>query len=279
MNPRRSRGIALLLVLGTLVLVTGSLALITLAAAQSHRAASIATDERLVSDLLGAAEPVVQGWLKKASPSAVIHPDAQQPMVPILDLSWDERESHRPESRSLRIAAWDLMGMVPSSTSTSSPLWLAASPEWRELPFSEVSTLLDLAGHALPVHPRLDSDTIALGGQIGIVPTMGPRQAPSAPTININTAPLPLLKAALRLAQRGDLASILKARNEGRLAPAPRLSPAADRESALAQLTGRSTLWAVRVDGEVNGLTRSWWTVYESRRGQWEIIERHAIPE
>lgn len=279
MSTIQPRGIALILVLGTLALVTGSLALLTLAAAQSHRADSISRDERLSSDLLGAAEPIVQEWLQKKSPSAVVHPDSLQPVVPILDLSWNDDDINRVEMRSLRIAAWDLMGMVPSETSTASPLWLTVNADWRELPYAGTSTLLDLAGLASAVHPRVGSESSSLGSQVSVVPRLESSQSPRAPTININTAPKPLLEASLRLAQRGDLATILTARSDGRPAPAPRISTPTDRESALVRLAGRSTLWAVRVDATVNGLTRSWWTVYESRRGQWEIIERHAIPE
>lgn len=276
MTPARARGMALLFVLGTLVLVTGSLTLLTLAAAQSHRAASIATDERLASDLFSAAEPLVQDWLAKQSPSAVVHPEAREPVIPILDLSWEDRTDQRIGRRSLRIAAWDMQGVVPSGTSSSSPLWLAVSPEWRDFTYSKASTLLDLVDYSKLVHPRIGSDTVAVGAQVGVIPGLDPR---AAPTININTAPKPLLEAALRLAQRGDIASIVEARAEGQPAPAPRRTPSTGRDPGMVRLTGRSTLWAVRVDTTVNGLTRSWWTIYESRRGQWEIIERHAIPE
>ncbi|MCA9272795.1 MAG: hypothetical protein KDA31_07105 [Phycisphaerales bacterium] len=267
---------ALLFVLGTLVLVAGALSLLTLAAAQSHRAESIATDERLAVDLLSAAEPIVHGWLVKESPSIVVHPDATEPVVPILDLTWQERADKHIENRSLRIAAWDIYGLVPSGTSSVSPLWLAVEPSWREFRYDEVSTLLDLMGQAEQVHPQINTKGISLGGQVGVIPDQDPR---AAPTININTAPRALLETALRLAQRGDIASIVEARNEGRPATAPRRPSNSDRDPGMVELTGRSTLWAVRVDATVNCMTRSWWTVYESRRGQWEIIERHAIPE
>src|SRR5690606_6796565 len=118
------------------------------------------------------------------------------------------------------------------------------------------------------------------GSQLSIYPRSDSRRTSttlSTPTININTAPRPLLEAALRLAQRGDIATILAARADGRPAPAP---PRIDDDGeSFVELTGRSTLWAVRTDASVSGLRRSWWTVYESRRGGWEVIERHAIGE
>lgn len=280
------RGAALLFVLGTLVLVTGALALVTISAAQGHRTIRTDEDERLASDLLTAAEPLVLDWLARESQSIAIHPDAREPRVEVLSLAWEEAGANRTHSRSIRIAAWDLLGMVPAVTSSASPLWLAVRPEWRELDGSEAVSLLDLgrtpsiAGDG-PVHPRSESDSVSLGAQVAVFPPESSRNSPTPgpPTININTAPRPLLEASLRLAQRGDLASILEARSEGRQAPAPRAVRGDQGGSAMAQLTGRSTLWAVRVDAEADGLTRSWWTVYSARRGRWEILERHAIPE
>jgi hypothetical protein len=280
------RGAALLFVLGTLVLVTGALTLVTLSAAQGHRAIRTAEDERVAADLLAAAEPLVLNWLAKESQRTAIHPDAPEPRVQILSLAWEDAGASRTHTRSLRVAAWDLSGMLPAWTSSASPLWLAVRPEWRGLPLKEATTLLDLVGGERcavvgPVHPMTDSDTGALGALIALVPLDSARSLaePASPTININTAPRPLLEAALRLAQRGDLASIVEARSEGRVAPAPLTPRASERGQALAQLTERSTLWAVRVDAHADGLIRSWWTVYASRRGRWDILERHAIHE
>jgi len=280
------RGAALLFVLVTLVLVTGALALVTLTAAQGHRTIRTDEDERLAGDLLAAAEAFVLDWLERESQTIAIHPDAPEPRVDVMSLAWGETGTTRTHSRSLRIAAWDLMGMVPVGTSSASPLWLAVRPEWRELAGSEAVSLLDLGGSPSmpgigPVHPTNGSDSGSLGAQVAVFPPESSRNSPTPgpPTININTAPRPLLEASLRLAQRGDLMSIVEARSEGRQAPAPRAVRGDRGRSAMAQLTGHSTLWAVRVDAEVDGLTRSWWTVYAARRGRWEILERHAIPE
>lgn len=282
MSRSRARGVALLLVLGTLVLVTGTLALATLAAAQGTRAAAITRSEGQAMDLLRSAEPLILDWLARSAPSAVVHPDLAEPAVQVLDLMWDETSGDRTKTHTLRAAAYDLQGMVPRGTSQASPLWLAVPTQWRKLAYRDASTLLDLVGKTSPVYPRIGSGESAIGSLVAVLPASDRRGAPSptAPTININTAPKPLLEATLRLAQRGDLSSILAARAEGRPAQAPSRQHSDRRgDDTLVQLTGRSTLWAVRVDASVNGLTRSWWTLYRSRRGQWEIIERHAIPE
>jgi len=263
-------GIALLLVLGTLVIVTSALGLLTLASGQSHRAASIATRERQISDLLRSAEPLVQEWLGSQSARAVVGPDAVEPKVVVAEIAW---QKHGRET-SLRIAAWDLHGMVPSETSSSSPLWLAVGDEFRDRDYEGVSTLMDLPDS--PAHPSVTESTTAIGSQIAVKP-MRTRRSASSLAININTAPRPLLEAALRLAQRGDIATIIEARAQGRPSPAP--PPGERQQKALVRLAGRSTLWAVRVDAETHGVARSWWTVYESRHGTWEIIERHAIGE
>lgn len=267
---RSRRGIALLLVLGTLVIVTSALGLLTLASAHAHRASALAFRERLSSDLLRSAEPLVQEWLTDQSDRAVVGPDDTEPKVVVAEIAWEEG-GHETV---LRIAAWDLLGMIPSETTSSSPLWLAVSDEFRDRDYTGVSTLLDVPDSQ--AHPSVTSGPAAFGGQIAVRPRQT-RRSDSSPTININTAPRPLLEEALRLAQRGDIATIITARAEGRLSPAP--PPVDSRQNTLVSLAGRSTLWAVRVDADTHGVERSWWTVYESRRGSWEIIERHAIGE
>lgn len=277
MTCSRKRGIALLLVLASLVMVTGVLGLLTLSAAQAHRASQLVIDERRADDLLRSCEAVVNDWLTKDAPRAAVDPESGEPKVEIASIEWTESDGTECV---VRAAAWDLLGMLPPETNSSSPLWLAIDPMLRDFEHGGAGSLCEIPTPLVPVYPLTDEYKLALGSQLSIYPRSDSRRTSttlSTPTININTAPRPLLETALRLAQRGDIASILAARADGRPAPAP--PRIADDGETFVQLTGRSTLWAVRTDASANGLRRSWWTVYESRRGGWEIIERHAIGE
>ena len=280
MTCSRKRGIALLLVLASLVMVTGVLGLLTLSAAQTHRASQLVINERRADDLLRSCEPVVTEWLAKHAPRAAVDPESSEPKVEIASIEWTASDG---TECFVRAAAWDLLGMLPPETNSSTPLWLAVDPLLRDFERGDAGSMCEISSAPVSVYPLTDEYKLALGSQLSIYPrsdsrrTLNTPTTPTTPTININTAPRPLLETALRLAQRGDIASILTARADGRPAPAP--PRIADDGESFVELTGRSTLWAVRTDAAANGLRRSWWTVYESRRGGWEIIERHAIGE
>lgn len=277
MTCSRNHGIALLLVLASLVMVTGVLGLLTLSVAQAHRASQLVIDERRADDLLRSCESAVNEWLTKHAPRAAVDPESSEPKVEIASIEWTDSDG---TECFVRAAAWDLLGMLPPGTNSSSPLWLAVDPMLRDFERGDAGSLCEISSAPVSVYPLIDEYKLALGSQLSIYPRSDSRRTPNTPTtptININTAPRPLLEAALHLAQRGDIASILAARADGRPAPAP--PRIADDGETFVELTGRSTLWAVRTDASVSGLRRSWWTVYESRRGGWEIIERHAIGE
>ncbi|RNC81183.1 MAG: hypothetical protein ED559_05120 [Phycisphaera sp.] len=265
---------AMLLVLASLVLVTGALSLLTLSSAQAYQARSLGITERATDDLLHSCDPIIESWLAKHASRATVDPTLSEPRVEIAAIAWTNDDGAKHE---IRIAAWDLLGMIPPETNSSSPLWLATNDQIRDLELDTTASLCEIPATHAAIYPLTDEPRVCIGSTLAIYPREQNRRASSSPTININTAPKPLLEAALRLAQRGDIASILAAREDGRPAPAPPRSPG-NRES-LVRLTGHSTLWAVRTDASVDGIGRSWWTVYASRRSDWEIIERHAISE
>lgn len=101
-------------------------------------------------------------------------------------------------------------------------------------------------------------------------------------SINVNTAPLPLIEAALAQAGRGGIELILAARREGRVVPLPAAvigeDTGADSSSAV-RLVGASTRWAVRIDVRVGLARRSWWSVYRQSSGSWECVQRLVIPD
>jgi hypothetical protein len=98
--------------------------------------------------------------------------------------------------------------------------------------------------------------------------------------ININTAPIELVEAALRLAGRGGLEQIVAARSEGRLTSGTALARVTKPGENAPRISATSTAWAFRIDIRVGPLRRSWWSVYvKQRSNRWECGQRLAIPE
>ncbi len=113
--------------------------------------------------------------------------------------------------------------------------------------------------------------------------------------INVNTAPLPLVEAALRAAGgTGGLPAIIEARQQGKFANVPKRARSNNDDdkqthnnSLLSNvvITNQSQAWAFRIDITVNQCTRSWWTIYArssspnrtSTNSEWEWVQRLAI--
>ncbi|MEM8757505.1 MAG: hypothetical protein AAGF47_06965 [Planctomycetota bacterium] len=262
----------MLLVLGVTLVVTSSLAVTAMNLMSRQRSVSLAQDERLAEDLLRASEPIVTRWLARDASRAVAPPASESPHLEVASI--DIRDG------SIQIDAYDLLGMMPATAPYGHPLWraLPSRPEASDL---GVGSLAALSEPMSPVHPSRDASQVRLGEIVSFAHSADQRRPQHKPVVlNINTTPRPLLEAALRLAQRGDLASIMTSRAEGRAAPAPVADPgAAVGTQGLVRLVGRSTLWAVRVDVRQGSIERSWWTVYQSRGRGWQILERHAIAE
>ncbi|MEM9167055.1 MAG: hypothetical protein AAGB48_08515 [Planctomycetota bacterium] len=278
------RGVAMLLVLGATLVVTSAIGVTAASLTSRQRTVAIAEHARLTEDLLSAAEAITKRWLAREAPRATVDPGAPRPRVDIADVD--------VHGGSVRVTAYDLYGMMSSGATPTHPLWRASGTISSEEVFGARS-LADLSNPEVPVHPAADRDELRIGERIAVFPgaDTGPTTGNTV-IININTAPKPLLNAALRLAQRGDIASILTSRAEGRPAPAPAaptgqasgvstdLTNSSPGDTAgLVRLVGRSTLWAVRVDARQGLVERSWWTIYQSRGRGWTILERHEIAD
>ena len=102
--------------------------------------------------------------------------------------------------------------------------------------------------------------------------------------ININTAPMPLVEAAMRLAGRGGLEQVITARKAGKpanigAAAAPG-SGSPDMQRFIPQIVATSNCWAFRVDIRIETLERSWWMVYQPAGNlPWMCVQRLAITE
>lgn len=304
--PRQSRrrGAALLIVLAALILVaTASATLVRLA---SSVKLSGDFNVRIVraDDLLGAVDQPIQHWLKTRSQEIVLPIDSKQPSVDVLN----DLIKEGTEQVTIRIRAFDQCGMAPIELARSgSPIRLA-------LPES-IAARLDALVLSPNQKPGLDLFAEDSDDQTRIFPdpseatptvhssepdahvnaanhtnttesrlAVGAWVATHSPgLINVNTAPMELVEAAIKSAVGGDLEQVRDARSKGQLAAAPSLSASVDsRESVQIRLTSVSPCWSFRIDIEVGPLRRSWWAVYMARQGggsEWECVQRLAITE
>jgi hypothetical protein len=147
-------------------------------------------------------------------------------------------------------------------------------------------------GHSEPVvfgaavfsassHVEADAQKMTAVG--GLVATHnGSGRSSGAGSINVNTAPVELIEAAMRSSGMGGIEQIIAARAQGKLAVAPHRESLPNKQSNRIQFAAASAIWSFRIDIHVGPLRRSWWATY-SRTGRqasgWECIQRLAITE
>lgn len=301
----RSRGVALFAVLAALILTVSSLVTLAQLAATTKLQAQFDARTSAANDLLKAAEAPILHWLKTTSAKVVLPADAKVPGLNILHdqlLGGDKKIV-------LRIQAFDQCGMAPIKIAQSgSPLRLALA--------QDVLSALDELRLEPDEKPGLDLfvEPASGGNHVRAFPTVAddnpvqygadsmPDHEPSAPSmveeretppsigssiathnpgfINVNTAPIDLVEAAMRSAGMGGLEQVIQARSEGKLASAP--SPSArfgPPDNARLGLVSASPAWSFRIDIEIGSLHRSWWAVYIRESSKWECVQRLAISE
>jgi hypothetical protein len=292
------RGAALLIVLATLAVAATACA--TLARVASTRAARHRFHARsaAAADVLRAADAPIHRWLETKSGSVVLPPEAPIAEVVVLHDVWPSGA----DRIDLCITAYDQCGMLPIET--ADPLLRAAAPP-------EVASLVsipdrrntraappgldlfaadaDRAGLALfpsPMAPAptLFGDAVQDGSEpprhnAAAAPALGAWVATHNPGrfINVNTAPIPLIKAALQSAGRGGLDQILKARSDGKRAAAPPPAPRRIRGQTAPVPVSASTAWAIRVDARVGPVVASSWRVYVNEAGRWRCAQKLVI--
>ncbi len=300
------RGAALLIVLATLILAVTASATLARLASTAKVKRIVAHRSVVADDLRGAVEAPILQWLASKSASVVLTPDSAIPQVDVLHDYWiAEGTKH-----GLHISGWDQCGMVPINVARSgSPLRLALPAQVRRvldratLP-SDQPLGLDLFSSprrtdqrigVFPTHgpsqpmifgPGRDGEPLAQSlssseEQAGasITPAVGEFVATHNPgRINVNTAPMVLVEAALRLAGRGGMEQIFAARSEGQRATVGGLPTNAPPGRA-PEIAATSNAWAFRIDIHVGSLQRSWWAVYVKSRSEWECAQRLAIPD
>lgn len=283
MIPRRPaprRGIALLLVLATLVLSTSAVVALARAAADARLAATARHRAELADQVRDAAEAPIQGWLHRHAGRLVLPPDADAPRFLVLD---DAFELGGEPAR-ITISAFDQCGMPPTT---------ARSAATDALLPAGLAGALDRLGEAYAERPGLDLLAAAGAGRVfptagAVIPSLGERAATHNPprpgaraAVNINTAPLPLIESVYRARGLGGLDAVLESRAAGRVAsPGALRAPRDDPPPETTPLpVAMSTAWAFRVDCRVGGVLRSWWCVYADAGSNWERVQRIAITD
>lgn len=270
------RAVALLLVLA---LIAGAMPIIALAASRASAAVQLDRsqfDGSLADDLMQAASMPIHDWLRRDAPLVALPPDAEQPMVRIMD------DRFEMDGRPVEITAtaWDLHGMLPAdAVRGGTPLRLLLPEDVRhrldELKFEpDGLDVFEPRASERPVFPSHSGEQLALGTLVST------SERPSAqPTVrlNVNTTPSPLLARALRQAGRGGYEQIMERRAMGqRSGPPP--TPDADRTgSPRIVLAASSSSWGVRIDVRVGSVRRSWWTVWTRVSGDWMLQRRTPI--
>jgi hypothetical protein len=318
-NARRTRrGAALLIVLATLMVTMAAATILLSAAADVRLQRHLAEAELLADDALQAAEAPIQHWLDRESAKIVLPVDAAVPAITVVNDRWTFPRRHENDKQleiELTITAFDQRGMVPMRLARSgSPLRLSLPSDVlaqldmaRLPPESDPAPLgLDLltsdAEVGFDVFPRLPPSPVRRFGDASAEDE--PTSAAPAPLaigalvathnfdpvrINANTAPMPLVEAALRLAGRGGLEQIVAARAAGKLTnPGERTNAARDSDDSagsIPQIVASSDCWAFRIDVHVALLRRSWWAIYAPgrddpntpQRETWRCVQRLPI--
>jgi hypothetical protein len=112
-------GVALLLVLATLVLASSAIASAARLTMLSRAERKLGEQQRIANDLLNAADSPIMRWLNVYSHRVILPPEAPTPEAAVLDDRWIVEGTEW----SLRITAWDQCGMMPG---------MGRASEWRD---------------------------------------------------------------------------------------------------------------------------------------------------
>lgn len=331
--PHR-RGAALLIVLTVLVLTVTACAILAQSAATTQLQRNVDSCGRAADLLLVAAEDPIQDWLDSKSAKAVVDPDSDQPRVAVLHDRWrlDDRDCELTITAwdQCGMVPWDLVRNASPLRLLASAEALARFDQLNAESANAVSShgldlLVDPAGDAtqslFPSAAPSEAPAILFAGAqsnepareerspsatasdvVGGVPVGGPVGGILAThnrgaAINVNTAPIPLVEAAMRLAGReaaGGIAQIVAARRQGKPASAGTATVAGAPPPDGAPrptITSSSNSWSFRIDIRVESVRRSWWAVYQPASGRqktnhrpsktanhaWECVQRLAV--
>jgi len=262
----------LLIVMATLVLISAAAAICISASATIQAARRIQTCAMESDDLSRACDRPIQNWLETKSAKVVLPSTAARPCVEVLHDEW----SAHGQQYEVAITAFDQCGMAPIGIARSgSPLRSSLPSEvLRRLDAVSITAdfvagldlfvdLLDEHRESSPFPCSTVADKSAMASCLGAMIATHNRDPVR---INVNTAPIELVQAALAMSGRGGIQQIIAARDQGKQAFAAGGSMDAQSSKFALQLVSASTIWSFRVDIRVGPVLRSWWEIYEPRR-------------
>lgn len=282
-KPART-GAALLIVLGAVILTTTVLSAIVTTAGRRHATRTESLNAAIAEDLLRQADRLSEAWLAETSSSIVLPPESQSPRISVA--THELQLAGRPVT--LALTAFDQNGMVPLADAPSS-LLSTLPPDVRSLRdrlvrgsiqgphgLDQIASLLDYRSERLvfPIGASRDvPGTLLAFGEF-----LGTHSGGSRIAINPNTAPIPLVAAALREAALGGIEHVIEARSRAKPVPLGDLVSLGDTagERSL-EFVSSSQSWAIRVDITVGGLRQSWWTVWQGRGSRWSMVQRLRV--
>ena len=311
------RGLALLLVLASLVVSVTCAAVVVRVAATARAQRDVDRHTAWADDLARGVEPMIATWLNRDADAAVVPMEFDEPRITVVDDEWEAGGVRH----ALRITAYDQCGMVRWSDARSGSALRQALPDAvrslmdRAPVGGSITRGLDLLHRddrstgaiVFPQPPQLPPmafsvapDRAAAAGVASpgmaempwhsAVGANVATHAPDPPVVNVNTAPLPLLERAFRESRRGGLEMVIAARKAGVSAtlstpvrpPArvgsQRTSGLPDREGLVLATTSKA--WSFRVDAEVGSTRRSWWLVFtRTDTTPWSLVQRLEVIE
>ncbi len=284
---RSRRGIALLLVLSTLVLVVPALALLASRSTSLHRSSRQTDLAAMIDGSMPTFEARIQTWLADEAAGIVLPIDAAAPSTDVDQLAWNEGSRRA----SVSITAFDLRGMLPVATVRDTPLGQRMLPERsaqiRDVP-SEQAAALGLDGWSNRAvltgepswYPPMAADE-RLGPQSGALIAFDLAELDLPAILNVNTAPWPIVESVARASGLSGVERLAEARKNGE-SPSVPAGAAIDRtgrqDSAREiTLTSTSDAWAFRIDAASGPARRSWWLVYVQDQQGWRLSRRVPI--
>lgn len=289
-----AHGSALLFVLVAVAVVLPTCVGLARAVTTAKVDRALRLDEQLCEDLLREVDAPIQEFLVARAPALVLPADARFPAALVLK----ESLTIEREALELTVVAWDQCGLVSiDDARRATPMRLA-------LPRAIVATLdrhrrkgslpgldwfREVDGRS-PFPPTPEVDLVESAAQLlwpaSTDEALGAFVATHNPGhLNVSTAPITMVEAALRDAGRGGLEEIVAARTEGRRVPLPSFSGAVsdagtdDVSSSGERFVSTSDAWAFRVDVRVGRVRRSDWVQYRPNESRWRCVQRITVTD
>lgn len=285
------RAFALLAVLAAVVIIMAALAGVIAALGSARRQAACTDDADHLLDALEAGERLACGWVAGDAAAVVLPPAGGS--VPLVHDRWITEDGEGD----LTVVMYDGCGGVPvTGDALRSPLRLALPPDWQGLAASEALSPIEVlerlvvppgrrrfpslsAGPAMTwTGPGVSPVAVTAGGDdpgLPGAPSLAEVIAPFADNrININTAPVELLRVAFTELGLGGVDAVIDRRERGERSVAPTVRPASEPKSL--DLIDASPVWHALIAVRWGEARRSWWVVIGTgNRGSPVILQRH----